>query len=243
LISVVIPAYREEENVETAVRRVDRVLAGIGEPYEVVVVDDASPDATYARAQSLVRTYPQLRVLRNPHNLGPGGAFRLGFAHSRGDKVVTLDCDLSFDPGRIPTLVRELARYDVVIGAQHGTGAQMRNIPLVRVACSKMAYMLDRAVLGGGLASYSSFFCAYRGDLIRKLRFEGNGFDAQCEIYVRLLREGARISSVPCILEWRSKRRQSSMKLLREARRRLALWRQWHRFRHRSCVSHPRREG
>jgi dolichol-phosphate mannosyltransferase len=231
MISVVIPAFREGPRVERAIDEVGGVLAKCAEEGEILVVDDGSPDDTYSRALAKTRAVANLRVLRHAANAGPGAAFRTGFRASRGDKVVTIDCDLSFDPNQIPRLLDALRDADVVVGAQHGRGAEVANVPWLRLVCSQIAYWIDRAIVGGRLGSYSSFFVAYRGSLIRGLEFDANGFDAQCEILARLVRHGARIESVPTRLVWRDRRRVSSMRLLREARRRIRVWWRFNRVR------------
>jgi dolichol-phosphate mannosyltransferase len=243
MISVIIPAFREGRGVERAIDEVDAVLAAFAEGGEILVVDDGSPDDTYARAMAKTRTVAKLRVLRHPANAGPGAAFRTGFQASRGDKVVTIDCDLSFDPNQIPRVVEALGDADVVVGAQHGRGAEVVNVPWLRLACSQVAYWMDRAIVGGGLSSYSSFFVAYRGSLIRNTEFNANGFDAQCEILARLVRRGARIKSVPARLVWRDRRRVSSMNLLREARRRIWVWWRFNRIWGGSVLSHEVRRS
>jgi dolichol-phosphate mannosyltransferase len=231
MISIVIPAFCEGPRVETAIEEVERVLAQVEEEGEIVVVDDGSPDDTYARAIAKTRVVTNLQVVRHVVNAGPGAAFRTGFRASRGDKIVTIDCDLSFDPNQIPRLLEGLRHADVVVGAQHGPGARVANVPWFRVVCSQIAYWMDRAVVGGRLRSYSSFFVAYRGSLIRGLEFDANGFDAQCEILARLVRRGVRIESVPARLIWRDRRRASSMRLFREARRRIRIWWRFNRAR------------
>lgn len=230
MISVIIPAFREGANVERSIAEIDRILLKQPEAYEIILVDDGSPDDTYNQAKALEGKYPKLRALKHSHNQGPGAAFRTGFAASKGDKVVTIDCDLSFDPTGIPALLENLNTHDCAIGAQH-RGGKMVNVPWKRVFFSKLAYFLDRSIFGGGLPSYSSFFAGYRGDLIRALHFEGNGFDAQCEIYVRLMRQGASMGTVPSTLAWKDKKRKSSMRIGREGKKRMKLWWRLNRFR------------
>lgn len=230
MISVIIPAFREGANVERSVAEIDRILLQQKEGYEILLIDDGSPDDTFAQAKALEQKYPALRALKHSQNQGPGAAFRTGFAASKGDKVITIDCDLSFDPTGIPNLLEKLDTHDCAIGAQH-RGGKMVNVPWRRIFFSKLAFVLDSCIFGGGLASYSSFFAGYRGDLIRSLHFDGNGFDAQCEIYVRLMRQGARLGTVPSTLAWKDKKRKSSMRIGREGKKRIKLWWRLHRFR------------
>ena len=158
MISVVVPAYRESANVLRAVSEIAAALRALEGRHEIVIVDDGSPDDTYERAQNVTAAGVNVVAVRHAINRGPGAAFRTGFSISRGDLIVTIDCDLSFDPQQIGSLVAGLSGADVVVGAQHGRGAQMKNVPFFRVAGSKIIYIADRFWFGGSLGSYSSFF-------------------------------------------------------------------------------------
>ena len=115
-LSVVIPAYDEEPNVEACYREVVDVLAPLGQSFEVIFVDDGSTDGTFAILARLAETDPRLRVLRFRRNAGQTAALAAGFRAARGDVVVTLDADLQNDPRDIPGLLRILAGCDAVWG-------------------------------------------------------------------------------------------------------------------------------
>ena len=132
-ISIVIPLRDEEDNVEPLIRELTSVMATVGRPYEVILVDDGSEDATFGRLQRLQGSDPQLRVIQFERNFGQTAAFAAGFAHARGDFVVTLDGDLQNDPADIPRLL-ELARtHDIVCGwRKHRKDAFLtRHVPSV----------------------------------------------------------------------------------------------------------------
>jgi glycosyltransferase involved in cell wall biosynthesis len=115
-ISVVVPLRDEEPNVLPLHEELTRVLRGLGRRYEIVLIDDGSTDATFARASELQRGDPAVRVLRFTRNFGQTAAFAAGFAAARGQFIVTIDGDLQNDPADIPHML-ELARTnDVVVG-------------------------------------------------------------------------------------------------------------------------------
>ena len=115
-LSLVIPAYNEQENVEALLRRVGDALATTGRPFEVVIVDDGSTDSTPQLLQDAMKRLPWLRVVRLQKNSGQSAAFDAGFKAARGDVIATIDADLQNDPEEIPRLLPMLNGYDMVTG-------------------------------------------------------------------------------------------------------------------------------
>jgi glycosyltransferase involved in cell wall biosynthesis len=116
-ISVVIPVYNEADNLEDLHRELTVSLLSLGEPYEIVIVDDGSRDATPERLLAIEAADPRVRVLRLRRNFGQTAAFSAGFDHARGEVIVTSDGDLQNDPADIPALVAKLDEgYDMVCG-------------------------------------------------------------------------------------------------------------------------------
>jgi dolichol-phosphate mannosyltransferase len=118
LLSLVIPCYNEEENVKVLLERVSGALAGLGKPFEVILVDDGSTDSTPALLKEGMGKYPWLRVLRMAKNGGQSAAFEAGFAAARGELIATIDADLQNDPEEIPRLVPLLdeRKVDMITG-------------------------------------------------------------------------------------------------------------------------------
>jgi glycosyltransferase involved in cell wall biosynthesis len=116
-LSVVIPMYNEEENVEPLIREVASVIEGLGKRYEIVVVDDGSGDNTFALLARLCQQEPHLRVVRLKRNFGQTAAIAAGLAYAEGEIVVLMDGDAQNDPADIPALLAELDRgNDLVCG-------------------------------------------------------------------------------------------------------------------------------
>lgn len=226
MISIVIPMYNEAENVEDTLKKVNDVLSGLKEKYEIITINDGSSDKTLEILHNSKKKYKNLTIISYAPNKGPGNAFREGFAKAKGDIIITMDADLSFSPDYIPEMLNKMQDADVVIGSQHMKGAKMENIPAWRVFVSKVAIGLDRFVLGVPLSSLSSFFVAYRKEALNSVNFISHGFDAQCEILVKLYKKGYQIVEIPCTLKWSEKRknRLSFKKLLKEVNKRFMLW-------------------
>jgi glycosyltransferase involved in cell wall biosynthesis len=116
-LSIVIPVYNEEENVEPLIQEINAAVRPLGKPYEIVVVDDGSRDATFSMLARLHLRDPCLRVVRLKRNFGQTAAIAAGLAYADGEVVVLMDGDAQNDPKDIPALLAELKKgNDLVCG-------------------------------------------------------------------------------------------------------------------------------
>ena len=115
-LSLVIPAYNEQEVIPELLRRVEAALRLTGKPFEVIIVDDGSSDDTPRLLQTAMADRPWLRVLRMARNGGQSAAFDAGFKAARGQVIATLDADLQNDPEEINRLLPMLDGYDMITG-------------------------------------------------------------------------------------------------------------------------------
>lgn len=132
-ISVVIPLYNEEGNVVPLHDELSAVMKRLGRPYEVILVDDGSEDATFTRLREVHARDPYVRVIRFVRNFGQTAAFAAGFAHARGRLIVTSDGDLQNDPADIPRMVDLARNHDIVCGWRKSRkdGYLTRHVPSV----------------------------------------------------------------------------------------------------------------
>jgi glycosyltransferase involved in cell wall biosynthesis len=122
-LSVVIPLYNEEENLEPLWAELQPVLVGLGRPFEVVFVDDGSQDRSAEIVRGLRERDPRVRLVRLKAHAGETAATEAGFRAARGHWLVTMDADLQNDPADIPRLVAHLDRWDAVTGWRRNRGA------------------------------------------------------------------------------------------------------------------------
>jgi glycosyltransferase involved in cell wall biosynthesis len=117
-LSLVIPCFNEQENVDVLLTRVNSALAVLGKPFEVILVDDGSTDNTPKLLEQGMAKYPWLRVLRMAKNGGQSAAFEAGFEAARGQIIATIDADLQNDPEEIPRLIPLLdeQKVDMITG-------------------------------------------------------------------------------------------------------------------------------
>jgi dolichol-phosphate mannosyltransferase len=115
-LSLVVPAFNEQEVVPELLRRSEAALRQIGKPFEMIIVDDGSSDQTPKMLDEAMKDRPWLRVLRMAKNGGQSAAFDAGFKAARGRVIATIDADLQNDPEEIPRLLPMLQGYDMITG-------------------------------------------------------------------------------------------------------------------------------
>jgi dolichol-phosphate mannosyltransferase len=145
-LSVVIPFYNEAESLRALLQELRAVLAGLGEPFEVLAIDDGSTDGTARELASISATWPALRVVTLSRNSGQAAALRAGFERAGGRWIAMLDGDGQNPPGELPRLwaLRETA--DMIAGAR----ARRQDSPLRR-GMSRLANLVRRALLRDGV--------------------------------------------------------------------------------------------
>jgi glycosyltransferase involved in cell wall biosynthesis len=167
-VSVVIPLYNEEENVEILNERLSDTMKGIDSDYEIVYVDDGSTDGTLQLLEELQKKDDNIVVLSLRRNFGQTAAFAAGFDFARGDVVVTMDGDLQNDPTDIPRLLTLIKDYDLVSGWR-----RKRQDSFSRTFPSKMANWLISKVTGVRLHDYGCSLKAYRREVVKNLKLYG----------------------------------------------------------------------
>src|SRR5712691_1288793 len=120
-LSVISPTFNEAENVPRLVEQLGQALGHID--YEILIVDDNSPDLTWSVAERMPLTNPRVRVLRRMRNRGLGAAVIDGFSAAQGDALACIDADLQHDPWILPKMLAELCQgSDVVVGSRYVDG-------------------------------------------------------------------------------------------------------------------------
>lgn len=168
-VSIVIPLYNEEDNVEVLHERLREVLDNLGTEYEIIYVDDGSSDRTLNLLEDIQKSDKNLLVLSLRRNFGQTAAFAAGFDFARGDIVVTMDGDLQNDPKDIPRLLDVIKDYDLVSGWRK----KRKDTFLTRRLPSMIANWLISKVTGVKLHDYGCSLKAYRRDVVKNLRLYG----------------------------------------------------------------------
>ena len=210
--SVILPTYNERENLPYVVALLDWAFeqAGARERYEVVVVDDGSPDGTAAVARRLRSFLGAERVVlaERPGKLGLGTAYRHGLERVSAacTHVVLMDADLSHHPLALPRMIAcaEATAADIVTGTRYGGGhgAGVCGWNWRRKAVSSVANALAQTLLAPGASDLTGSFRLYRRPVLQQLLAvtHSRGYVFQMEVMVRATRQfGFRVAEVPIV--------------------------------------------
>ena len=188
-LSIVIPAYNEEANVEACYHELADVAPDLGRPFEIIFVDDGSTDGTFAVLVALARADPRVRVIRFRRNAGQTAALAAGFRAARGDIVVTMDADLQNDPRDIPRLLAALGPYDAACGWRVN-----RRDPWAKRIASRVANAVRRRFTEDGVHDTGCTLKAFRREALGRLPLY-RGMHRFLPALLRL--EGFRVTELP----------------------------------------------
>lgn len=194
---VVIPTYDEKGNV----RRMAAAVLAQGADFEVLFVDDNSPDGTGAIVDEMARGERRIRCLHREKKEGLGRAYVAGFAEALAqgaERIVQMDCDFSHDPADLPRLVAEDA--DLVIGSRYVKGGSTPGWPFKRRLISRLGGLFIRTVTGMPLRDPTGGFKCWRRSALEALDLasvQSAGYSFQLEMNHRTWRRGLSIREIP----------------------------------------------
>ena len=168
--SIVVPFHNEEENVPLLYDRLKAVMESVGEPFEMVFVDDGSTDGTFKLLREILAIDSRVTVVKLRRNFGQTSALAAGFDHADGEYIIAMDGDLQHDPDDIPNFVSKLAEgYDVVSGwrKQRIDNFMMRRFP------SRIANWLMAKLSGVNIHDFGTTFKAYRSEILHEVPLYG----------------------------------------------------------------------
>jgi glycosyltransferase involved in cell wall biosynthesis len=218
-LSIIIPMFNEADNVESTLNRVEEALAPFNGTYEIIGVNDGSLDNTYEILNRLAAKNGKVKVVSYTQNMGRGMALRRGFKVSRGEIVVSIDADLSYDPRYILDFVETLRRepdIDFVLASPYMPGGGVRNVPFLRLWVSQWGNKILRLAMPNRIYTSTGIFRAYRKRVLEFLELESDGKEIHLEILSKALALGYRVKESPAILTNR-KRGESKFKFRKTA--------------------------
>ena len=189
-LSIIIPAFNEEEGLDRALGRLMPIARE--KRYEVIVIDDGSTDRTAAVAER-----HGANVVAHPANKGYGAALKTGIRRASHELILMMDSDGQHDPSLIDTLLRDMDRYDMVVAAR-------KKMVGVRAPGKKMLSLIANFLSGVKIPDLNSGLRVFRKSTIRSfLHFCPNGFSFTTTITLAYLREGYSIKYIPIDVEKR----------------------------------------
>ena len=211
---VIIPTYNEKENISAMI---DKVFS-LGEPFDLLVIDDGSPDGTAAIVRSRQAEFQgRLHLLERSGKLGLGTAYLTGFEWGLAqgyDYICEMDCDFSHNPDDLVRLYRAAAEgADVVVGSRYVQGVNVVNWPMSRLLMSYFASKYVRLVTGLPLNDATAGIVCYSRRALEHIdlgavRMKGYGF--QIEMKYTAWKLGMRLCEVPIIF---TERREGASKM------------------------------
>lgn len=200
---VIIPTYRERENIEAIIK----AITDLPVSFDILIIDDNSPDGTAEVIKSLQPAFPNLHLIERPGKLGLGTAYIKGFkwaVEKNYDYIYEMDADFSHDPRDLPRLYKACSEEgaDVAIGSRYISGVNVVNWPLSRVLMSYIASIYVRLITRMKVMDTTAGFVCYRKEVLEKLKPEhikSIGYGFQIEMKFTAWKMGFKIVEVPII--------------------------------------------
>lgn len=214
LISIVVPAYNEQDLVCLLLEKVLDISFPDGVATEIIVVDDGSSDGTAQRIEDFIRATGQTRIrfARHPENRGKGAAVRSGFELARGEILVVQDADLEYDPQDIPLVIAPIlaGQAKVAYGSRILREKELGRSGFCGLITGKHPHSYVLAYLGGvaitkfvnlltgsNLTDEPTCYKCFHRDVLADIAFENNDFAWEPELTMKVLHHGFAIHEVP----------------------------------------------
>ena len=191
--SIVVPFFNEQENIPPLYMKLTEVMDGIGEPYELVFVDDGSRDNSFRLLSEIFEHDRRVNLVRLRRNFGQTSALKAGFDFARGEVIISMDGDLQHDPEEIPRFLEKIEEgYDLVSGWRF----QRRDHWLLRQVPSRVVNWMVAKLSGLELHDFGTTYKAYRREIIQEIQLYG---DLHRFIPALANSTGAKIAEVPIV--------------------------------------------
>lgn len=203
MYSVLLPTYNERENLPIIVWLLVKYFGESGYKYEIIIIDDGSPDGTLEVAKQLQKIYGGDKILLRPREkkLGLGTAYVHGMQHASGNFIIIMDADLSHHPKFIPEFINKQKEgdFDVVSGTRYIGNGGVYGWDLKRKLISRGANYLSQVLLRPGASDLTGSFRLYKRSVLQKLveNCVSKGYVFQMEMIVRARQFNYTIGEVP----------------------------------------------
>jgi len=201
--SILLPTYNERENLPIIIWLIVKSFTKSGEDFEVIIIDDGSPDGTLDVAKQLQTIYGDDKIVLRPRakKLGLGTAYVHGIKNATGNFIIIMDADLSHHPKFIPDFIKKQSEgdYDVVTGTRYSGNGGVYGWDLKRKLISRTANYITQILLRPGVSDLTGSFRLYKKNVLMKLieSCTSKGYVFQMEMMVRARQHEMTIAEVP----------------------------------------------
>jgi glycosyltransferase involved in cell wall biosynthesis len=196
LLSLVVPAFNEERTIKTVL---DRIFEALPEVHEVIVVDDASHDATLEVCYAYSIEQPRVKLFRHKTNQGKTSALITGFAACTGTIIVVQDADLEYHPREIPDLIAPIVQEvaDVCLGSRFLVHRAGRVLYFRHYVANKCLSFINNVLTDLNITDVETGYKAARAEIVKNMIIESSGFGFEIEFVAKCKKIGARMYEVP----------------------------------------------
>ena len=222
---IIFPTYNEKENIEP----ITKAVLELPYRFEVLIVDDNSPDGTGKIADKMAENDHRIHVIHREKKMGLGRAYISGFEWGLKrdyDILFEMDADFSHRPEYLHVFMREIKTNDLVLGSRYINGVNVVNWPLTRLLISYFANIYSRIITGLPVCDATGGFKCFRRRVLKAIDFDkvsSEGYTFQIEMSLRAYIKGFKIKEIPIIFYDREKgTSKMSIRIAREA-----VWKVW----------------
>lgn len=190
-LSVVLPVFNEEGNIETVINSVAAFLPSLTDDAQIIAVDDGSRDSTGVILDRLASRLAYLKIVRHQKNYGYGAALRSGFKAAGKEFILLMDADRQFEISEIRQLWPFAKEYDIVAGFR-----EKRRDAFPRIVLGRVFNGLMNLFFGLRIKDIDCGFKLFKAGFIKKLRLSSTGIAIHTEIFLKARKAGARIKEV-----------------------------------------------
>ena len=196
-LAIVIPTYNEGKTLPSLIEKLVDQVKHIVDEFNIVIVDDSSPDGTADIARNLANRIREIIVIQRPSKLGLGAAYKNGFSDGLeklgSELIIEMDADHSHDPSEIPNMIKKIGKYDFLIASRHIKGSSTIGWGLWRKLTHSIGVFMARQCTKLDISDPTSGFRMFKKETLQQLDFEkikSDGYAFQIEVLHQLKQRG-----------------------------------------------------
>ena len=196
-LAIVIPTYNEGKTLPSLIERLIKQVKNIVDDFNIVIVDDSSPDGTADIARNMAKKFREIIVIQRPAKLGLGAAYKNGFRYVLdklgSELIIEMDADHSHDPSEIPNMIKNIGKYDFLIASRHVKGSATIGWGIWRKLTHAIAVSIARQCAKLDISDPTSGFRMFKNETLQQIDFEkikSDGYAFQIEVLHQLKQKG-----------------------------------------------------